>query len=405
MSDQSLTVSELLSRSQQAIVAEFPSPVWVRGEITGMRRTNRGAAFFRLADPAVADTALDIAARGRVMMNVDQTLGDAGLGSLRDGVEVRIRGTVGVEARSSVVRLSLLEVDPAFTAGRLALDRGKVIARMTADGSLMANGNLPLPMVPLHIGLVTSRGSAAHADFIDQLERSPYRFHVQTAHTSVQGEAAADQIATAVARLLDEPVDMIAIVRGGGSALDLSVFDTEVVARAIASSPIPVITGVGHDTDRSVADDAAALSEKTPSAVGEWLVSRVKDYADRVDIARNAIRAEATSALRRHHQILRNAVSDIAGSASALRRQEDALDALRFDIAHSSREMLDRRRTVLTSLGEWFSAIELEPTLRRGFAIVTQGSTVVRSIGQISPGDLLDVRFSDGTVTVRVEES
>lgn len=424
MSDDTLTVSEVIGRLQQAVVAEFPTPVWLRGEVTGLRRTSRGAVFFRLADPDASDTALDVGARGRVMMEVDRILGDAGLGSLRDGVEARMRGTIDLDRRGSGVRLSLHEVDPAFTAGRLALDRAEVVRRMTADGSLSANGSLPLPLVPLRVGLVTSRGSAAHADFTDQLRRSSYRFRVKTAHTGVQGEVAADSIATALGRfrasdalkprhLMREngsispgtaSVDVICLIRGGGSKLDLSVFDSETVARAVAAAPVPVITGIGHDIDRTVADDAAAVATKTPSAAGEWLVARVKDYADRIEVARHSIRAEAGSALRRHQQLLRNAAADIAGSTTTLRRQHDTLDRFQSEIAHAGRAILDRRRSELDSLTHWFKAVDVEPTLHRGFAIVTDdGGELVRSVSQVSSGDRLEVRLADGTVRVVVE--
>lgn len=405
MTGESLSVSEVLTRLQEAVVGEFPSPVWVRGEVTGMRRTSRGAVFFRLADPDVADAALEVAARGRVMMEVDRLLGDAGLGSLRDGVETRVRGTLGVDSRS-VARLSLLEVDPAFTAGRLALDRAEVMRKMTADGSLTANASLPMPLVPLEVGLVTSRGSAAHADFVDQLRRSGYRFRVRTVHTAVQGAEAAPSIAAAIGRLDTEPVDVVAMVRGGGSRLDLAVFDLEEVARAISASKVPVITGLGHDIDRSVADEAASVAVKTPSAAGEWLVSRVSDYAGRLDVARNTIRSEATSALRRHRQILHTAAADIAGTVNILRRQQDVIDRLRRDIAEASRENLGRKTASLDSLAEWFTAVDVEPTLRRGFAIVTSedGKVVIRSVDQVSSGDRLAVRLGDGTVVVKVED-
>ena len=405
MTGESLTVSEVLTRLQQAVVAEFPSPIWIRGEVTGIRRTNRGAVFFRLADPEVVDAALEVAARGRVMMEVDRLLGDAGLGPLRDGVEVRIRGTLGVDGRSTV-RLSLLEVDPEFTAGRLALDRAEVLRRMAADGSLAANARLPLPLVPLMVGLVTSRGSAAHADFIDQLRRSGFRFRVKTAHSNVQGDAAAVSIATALGRLNTEAVEVVAMVRGGGSRLDMAVFDREEVARAVSASNVPVITGLGHDIDRSVADEAAAVAVKTPSAAGEWLVSRVNDYAGRLAVARHAIRTEATSALRRHQQVLRTAAADIAGTVNIVRRQQDVLDRMRHDIGVASRDTIGREVAGLDTLAEWFTAVDLEPTLRRGFAIVTSsdGKTVIRSVSQVSPGDRLAVRVGDGTVSVTVDE-
>lgn len=406
MSDQTFTVSQVLDGLQQAVVREFPTPIWVRGEVTGMRRTSRGAVFFRLADLEAAETALEVAARGRVMMEVDRILGDAGLGTLRDGIEARVKGTIGVDERGSRVRLSLLEVDPAFTAGRMALDRAEVIRRMTADGSLRANASLPVPMVPLRVGLVTSRGSAAHADFIDQLRKSSYRFRVKTAHSAVQGEQAAAALTGAVRRIAAEDVDVIAVIRGGGSKLDLSVFDTEEVARAIAVCPVPVITGIGHDIDRAVADEAASVATKTPSAAGEWVVSRVKDFADRISMARHSIRSEANAALRRQRQLLRTAAADVGASATTLRRQQDTLDNLRTEVAHVSRTILDRRRSDLISLADWFKVVDVEPTLRRGFAIVTDadGREVIRSVTSTSPGDVLTVRFADGTVRVTVED-
>jgi exodeoxyribonuclease VII large subunit len=401
----SLTVSELLARAQSAIVSEFPIPLWVRGEVTGYRRTSGGAGFFRLADHDVAEAAVDVAARGRVMTEIDRVLGDSGLGRLRDGVEIRVRGTIGVEKRNSVIRLSLLEIDPEFTAGRLAIDRAEVLRRMTADGSLGANSLLPAPLVPLRIGLVTSRGSAAHADFIDQLGRSGYRFAVKTAHTIVQGDSAPERIAAAISRFEPEMVDMLALVRGGGSQLDLTAFDSETVARAIAAAPMPVITGLGHDTDRTVADEAAAYAEKTPSAAGEWVVARVGNFAQRLTTARQVIFRESQVALDRHREMLRRAASDLAGGALALDRQSDTLTSIRDGISSSARRVIADQGRLLVSLGDWFSAVGIEKTLQRGFAMVTDsdGLRVVRSMGQVSGGDRLSIRFADGTVPVVVE--
>ncbi len=404
MTDESLTVSQLLARAQQAVVSEFPGPVWVRGEVSGYRRTSGGAAFFRLADPEVDDAALDVAARGRVMADVDRSLGDTGLGRLQDGVEIRARGTVGVAARNSVLRLSLLEIDPAFTAGRLAIDRAEVVRRMTADGSIFVNASLPVPLVPLRIGLVTSRGSAAHGDFTDQLRRSRYRFAVKTAHTTVQGETAPGRVVAGLARVARERVDVIALIRGGGSKLDLAGFDTETVARAIAGSPVPVITGIGHEMDRTVADEAAAVPEKTPSAAGEWLVTRVKDFSDRLDRARSHIGREGASALTRHRHLLRRTASDISGGATTLNRQRDLLDRISDDIAAASRRVLSDQRSTLQAHAEWFGAISLDTTLSRGFAIVTRGDegTVIKTTRQLAAGDEITIRLADGTVRAEV---
>jgi exodeoxyribonuclease VII large subunit len=169
---------------------------------------------------------------------------------------------------------------------------------------------------------------------------------------------------------------------------------------------VPVITGIGHDIDRAVSDEAAAVATKTPSAAGEWLVGRVMEFANRIAVARHTIRSEADAALQRQRQVLRHAAADVGASATTLRRRRDALENIRLDVAHSSRNLIERRRSELHTLGEWFEVVDVEQTLRRGFAIVTgaERGQVIRSVDGASPGDVLVLRFADGTVRVTVED-
>ncbi len=407
MNDGTFTVAELLSTIDQAIARSMPGPVWVRGEISGLRRTSGGAAFFRMADAEIDDTALEVTARGRVMFEIDKQLDSTGIGPLRDGVELRAKGTIVVDRRQSRIRLSLLEIDPAFTAGRLALQRAEVLRKLSADGSLEANHLLPIPLVPQRIGLVTSRGSAAHADFIDHLRRSGLRFSVKTAHTAVQGESAPESVSAAIARAGTADVDVIALIRGGGSKLDLAVFDTEVVGRALASSPVPVVTGIGHEIDRTVADEAAAIYQKTPTAASEWLVSTVLDFVGRVEGARVHIRMQARNGMERARAELRSMVGALASTSAMLDQQESRLDHLSEGISDTARSLILEESRRLDSLTDWFSSVGVDQTLSRGFAIVMtpDGGRVLRSAGQLAPGDRAVIRFADGTVPVEVEEA
>ena len=406
MSENTFTVSELLTRIDRAVAEALPGPVWVRGEITGLRRTSRGAAFFRMADAQLDETALEVTARGRVMFDIDKQLEASGIGPLRDGVEVRARGTVLIDHGQSRIRLSLLEIDPAFTAGRLALQRAEVLRRLSSDGSLTANSRRPVPLVPQRIGLVTSRGSAAHADFIDHLRQSGLRFSVKTAHTVVQGEAAPKRVAEAIRRAGAADVDVVALIRGGGSKLDLAVFDTEVVGRAISEAPVPVVTGIGHEIDRTVADEAAAVYQKTPTAASEWLISTVLDFVGRVDTASVHIRIQATNGFERARGELRDVAAALRSTRGRLQQQATKLDHLRDGIADLARSTIVTEVRRLESLSEWFSSVGVDQTLQRGFAIVTTaaGDRVLRSVEQLRPGDRALIRFADGTVPVIVEE-
>jgi exodeoxyribonuclease VII large subunit len=400
-----VTVVELLNLIDASIAAALPAPIWVRGEVAEYRRTNRGAAFFRLADVTRPDHSIEVSARGRLMMEIDRSLDAAGVGSLRSGIEVRLKGLVALRQGRSLVQLNLLEVDPTVTAGKLALDKAAIVARLAAEGTLAANGRLDLPLVPLRVGLITSRGSAAHADFMDQLERPGYRFAVRTVEAAMQGENSAPQVVRALNRLSREPVDIVALVRGGGSKLDLSSFDTEIVSRAISLMPIPVITGIGHETDSTVADQAAAIAVKTPSAAAEWIVARVADYAGRIDRARLSIRDQAADAMKRVSSGLDLLLAQFVESRSVLARQTDQLERIGGDILGDSRGAIARHRALLDSMTGTFSAIGVEPTLRRGFALVSRSDgSVVREAVSLAPGERVEVRLAEGSVAMTVEE-
>src|SRR5262249_23054504 len=136
-------------------------------------------------------------------------------------------------------------------------ERDEVLRRLSADALLDRNATAPLPPVPLRVGLVTSRGSAAAADFLHELELSGFGWQVVVADTRVQGTDAEQSIVAALDRAIAAEVDAVALVRGGGSRTELATFDAEALARAIASSPVPVLTGIGHEVDDSVADRVA----------------------------------------------------------------------------------------------------------------------------------------------------
>lgn len=388
-----------------AVASAVPGPVWVRGEVSGFKRSARGAGFFRLVDTESTEQVIDVAARGRVMGEIDFALEGARVGSLRNGIEVRIKGVVGLARNRSQISLSLLEVDPEFIAGRLALDRDEILRRLRADGSIAVNKELPLPLVPLRIGLVTSRGSAAHADFLGQISRSGFRFRVLTVHASVQGEGAPDALSRAFRRVAAEPVDVIFVVRGGGSKLDLMAFDSEELARTVASMPVPVVAGIGHATDSSIVDEVAAISVKTPSAAGEWAVDRVSDFARRVESARTEIRARSRDAMRRATVDLGRTAMLVGAGRAVVEGQRQRLEITAVGIGDGARRSVREHKARLSAIGDTMTAVGVEPTLRRGFALVLglDQKPILRA-SDLHPGDPVTVRFSDGSVKMVVEE-
>lgn len=400
-----LTVAELLATVESAVVSAIPGPIWVRGEVVDFRRTARGAGFFRIADPEIDGRSLPVWGRGRMMMDVDHALEQAGVGRLRNGVEVRLQGTVGIDPSRANIRLSLLAVDPAFTAGRLAGDRDALLRRLAADGTLERNRRLPVPLLPLRIGLVTSRGTAAHGDFLDQLKASGRRFSVLTVQTPVQGEGSVESVVDSLDRVDGADVDVAVLVRGGGSKLDLATFDAEAVAVRIAAMSVPVMVGVGHEVDRSVADEAAAISVKTPTAAAEWLIARVDEFAARVDTARLVIAEAARGCLHRARSTLQTHLDRLGMASASLARQTDRLADLEGSLRLEARRQLDRQRQEVERLEESIGVLGPDATLRRGFAVVTdRAGRSVRSSEAVAAGELVSVRVADGAFDARVED-
>ena len=271
------SVVELNSLVRDALRRALPDEVWVRGEVQNLSRSGAGHTYFSLVEKAVrgdrVQGRLDVALFRDDRRAVDRALAEVPGAELGNDVEVRIRGRVTVYPPSGSL--------PAGDDGdRPGLHRRRD-RRQPGAGAAGARGRGPArrqrplassPLVPLRVGLVTSAGSAAYHDFVHELERSGYAWQVGVVDVRVQGAAAARRIKWALGQLLAARRRRVVLVRGGGSRADLAPFDTELVARAIAAMPVPVITGVGHETDRSVADEVAHTACKTPTACAQLLV-------------------------------------------------------------------------------------------------------------------------------------
>lgn len=304
------TVGELSDSIGNAVRAAFRDEVWVRGEIHDLSRPPSGHVYLTLVeereDGSRASLAVMLSAANKVSVNRALTRAGGGV-RMVDGTEVRIRGRLDWYGPRGQMQLRMTAIDPAYTLGQLEVARAALLAKLGEEGLLTRNAGLAMPLLPLRIGLVTSRGSAAEADFLEELTSSGVGFHVIAVDVRVQGAGAPRSIARGVASLSARACDVIAVVRGGGARTDLAAFDDEHVARVIATAPVPVVTGVGHEIDRSIADDVAHTAAKTPTAAAQLIVALVAEQVTRVEDAWSGI--------------ARLAQRDIAGHEAGLRQR------------------------------------------------------------------------------------
>ena len=424
------SVGELADAIGHAVRAAFRDEVWVRGEIHDLSRPPSGHVYLTLVEerPEGGKATLSVMLSAANKVAVNRALTRAG-GSVRmvDGTEVRIRGRLDWYAPRGQLQLRMTAIDPAYTLGQLELARAELISRLDAEGLLRRNAGLALPLVPLRIGLVTSRGSAAEADFLDELGRSGLAFHVIAVDVRVQGVGAPRHVASGIASLAARACEVIAVVRGGGARTDLACFDDEQVARAIAQCPVPVITGIGHETDRTVADDVAHASAKTPTAAAQHLVDHVGAYLARVEdvwahLARvgqrelsahlHRIEAHAGRARRagavattRADQRLERDVGRLGGAARARVRDADArLESAIRRLSHRAPRALVEAERGLGTTDARIRALDPERALARGWSITrTVDGQVVRTPADVAPGDRLRTQTAGGEVRSTVD--
>lgn len=321
-----LTVTQLTQAVKGVLVEGFRR-VLVRGEVSSFRGLHAsGHLFFKLKD---AGASIDV----KIWASVVQRLRFR----LEEGMEVVAEGNLDVYEKAGQYNLIVQRIEPSG-AGALAIAFTQLRERLTAEG-LMGEGRLrpprPLPFLPRRIGVVTSRSGAALQDFLRILHRRNPKLSVLLCHARVQGAGAAEEVVSALQRLARTDVDVIVVTRGGGSAEDLWTFNEEVVARAIAASPVPVVSAVGHEVDFTIADFVADARAATPSAAAALLAPELEALLDDLRTARTRLRqavggavSRARESLRQRERGLRDPRQEVTRRRHVLIEQERALGRL-----------------------------------------------------------------------------
>jgi exodeoxyribonuclease VII large subunit len=373
------TVAELNAGIGAVLGRAFPDELWVKGEIANLSRPPSGHVYFDLVD---ADCALAVTLWASDRQVVNAVLRRSG-GAVRmtDGTEVRIRVRVSWYARRGQVALRMLSIDTAYTLGRLAEARELLLRRLAAEGLLARQPALRLGPVPLNVGLITSDNSAAAHDFLQTLEASGYGWRVLLADARVQGVDAEASVLAALDQLRSLPIDVVCVVRGGGARTDLAAFDSEAIARAIAMYPLPVLTGIGHEIDTTVADLVAHRRCLTPTACAGALVDRVAEWCVRLHDRRRSIARAALRAVDR-----------------------SVVDRMAAQLARQAPRAIDRSVHRVDNVETRVRALDPARALARGWSITRDGDgRVVRSTLDAPPGAALVTTLVDGTVRSTVD--
>jgi len=444
-------VRELVSQARELVERKY-ADVWVEGEISNLRPAPSGHVYFTLKD-ADAQLPVVLFRRQAILLRFRP----------EDGLHVLVRGRVSIYELRGQMQLVAETMEPVG-AGYLQLAFEQLKQRLKAVGLFDADRKQPLPPFPRTVGIVTSPTGAVIRDFLSIVARRHSGLSVLILPVSVQGDSAPAEIEAAIAQFnLEEPidssdahasrVDVIVLARGGGSLEDLSAFNSERVARAIAASRLPVVSAVGHETDFTIADFVADLRAPTPSAAAELITEaqhkiaeRVENLVHRLDRATSfqllqarqrltrlpVARSEAriSTLLHRSAQRLDDLSLRLETSLNAITRQRQAqlaaitaavlhhnprqslaharerLQASRTRMQRSIERTLQRSAARLGALDARLHSLSPLAVLERGYALaLTPGGTLIRSAAQVTPGDKIRTRLADGEFTSSVESS
>jgi len=430
------TVARLNDEVARLLEDSFPL-IWVEGELTNLARPRSGHMYFTLKDSR-AQVRCALFRTNRMRLRFEP----------RDGMQVIARARVGLYGPRGDYQLVVQELEPAGEGAlRLAYDRLRL--RLQKEGLFDPKHKRPLPAFPRRLGVVTSPTGAAVRDVIKVLGRRFPSLPMVVYPTRVQGEGAGEEIAAAIRTAVRRAeCDILLVVRGGGSLEDLWAFNEEEVARAIHACPIPIVTGIGHESDVTIADFAADERAPTPSAAAERTSPNRSELVERLAaVTGRARRAAATDTERRRatlelqrrrlrHPLLRienlaqrtDELGRRAAAAFERRRNETRsrvatlfhrLDRTRPDprgfrskievLKRRVRTAMDERQALAAArvreLARALHAVSPDRTLERGYAIVYRDGGIVRDAREVAPGDAISARLARGRLAATVTSS
>jgi len=383
-----ITLAQLQGRISIALADALPLPVWVSAEIADIKINASGHCYIELIEKNEKTGATEAQARAtiwrsQVMSTIGRFEQESGQ-RLAKGMKILFKATVQHHAVYGM-SLQIQQIDALHTIGDMERRRQQTIEQLQKEGVWDMNRSLPMPLVVQRVAVISSATAAGYRDFMKELERSAYRIETELFEATMQGERCDESIVAAlyaVAERSDE-FDAVAIIRGGGSTGDLECYNSYLLAFAVTQFPLPVLTGIGHDKNRSVTDMVAHTSLKTPTAVAAWIDQRATDFDGALEYCAISLR-----------DICRQATH-----AAALR-----LEQFSADVRHLAERTLQSEKQRLDGIANLVANFAPERIFRLGYAIARKEGKALQSVEDVGVGDGIEVALADGVVNAKVVE-
>ena len=433
MERKEFSLFELNGLVKQTLRQTFPSTCWVRAEMSDVRvNASSGHCYLEFIEKHPLTGQLVAKARASIWANSYRRLApyfESQTGQrFTSGLKVLVN--VSVEFHELYgFSLTVQDIDPAYTLGDMVRRRMEIVKQLKEEGIYDLNKELELPPLPQRIAVITSPTAAGYEDFMNQLlhNKQGYQFYPKIFPAVMQGEQTEERVIAALDRIYSaaEHFDAVVIIRGGGATSDLNSFDSYLLAASCAQFPLPIITGIGHERDDTVIDLVAHTRAKTPTAVAEFLISRMEQEEQQLLLLQQHYTETARNLLQEQSTYLQQLTLHLPEwSMRLLERQQTTLQFLGQKLPNlvsnllnerqveltnyihkaqsATRKKLDKEQADLHLAAQFIRMASPDYVLKRGYTLTVHKGKIVKSAADIAVGEELETRFSDGSVVSKV---
>jgi exodeoxyribonuclease VII large subunit len=408
-----LSLFELNFLVRKNLKQYLPDKYWVQAELSEVH-TNASSkhCYVEFVQKSPHGDSLIAKARGTIWANVfqllkpyfEETTGQA----FASGIKVLVQVAVDFHELYGY-SLTVYDIDPAYTLGDMIRRRQDILKQLKEEGVLTLNKELPIPLVPKRIAVISSASAAGYGDFCHQLQHNSggFFFYTELFPAIMQGSQVEETLLAALDKINAriEEFDVVVIIRGGGATSDLSGFETYLLAASCAQFALPIITGIGHERDDTVIDMVAHTRVKTPTAAAEFLINRMKETSDTLVHLTEQLKTAVSFRIEQEKRQLNLLGSRIPSSAFAcLSGAKLALLTSKHNLNRAITTSLSSQKHRLDLLRQRISDASPERLLSRGYSITMKNGKAVTDVSQLSAGDVFTTRLAKGEVTGTVNE-
>ena len=409
-SHESLTLYDLMRMVRGSVESCFSDPVWISAEISELKLNRSGHCYLNLVEKGATDGAPRAEARAmiwRSSYNAIASSFESATGTpLSAGIKVLVRVVVTFHEIYGL-SLQIVDIDPSYTLGEVERRRRETIARLQEDGVWDMNRELELSRPTLRIAIVSSATAAGYRDFMQEIGRCNYRFKLTLFESIMQGDGGENSVINALDAIAEreEEFDVVAIIRGGGSTSDLALFDSYRISSHIAQFPLPIVTGIGHDKDVSVADMVAHTSCKTPTAVATLFMELADQELNYITTLAAEIKLIAERNLANESLRIVRYGGDISRLAmERLQAEEHRVQMLKHELFSEAKGCINNEMQRIERAEAIVESHSVENILQLGFALLRSGASSIRRAGELSIGESITIELYDGSISAEVKD-